>query len=395
MNITEIFEKYEKEKQYLFVPLEKMTDDLGEMIENIVLYGAGSAGIAFLYYLRDVGIEPRYFADANSSKWGQYCEKIPIIDYHKIPELLGEKALIIVTINTDGKKYCKSFDESLRLGGHIGVYRNLHDAGCKNVIDYTYFRRVKELFHGDKYNLPSCSDIFIMENHEKEMEQVYNLLADNESRDIFAKIVYFRMIDDKITIPTNQQNKQYFEYDYFSKNPDEVFVDCGAYNGISLQTFLSENSSFNYYYGFEPDMENFLKLESYVESLPQTTKEKVKIIPKAVYNSNTGAKLYDLHGPGSFITDIGTENIDTITIDEALRGNKATFIKMNIEGSELQALEGAQNTIKKWKPRLAIAAYHKTWDLWKVPLTLYRMDSSYRFYLRSYMNNLSFVYYIV
>ena len=78
-----------------------------------------------------------------------------------------------------------------------------------------------------------------------------------------------------------------------------------------------------------------------------------------------------------------------------LKESNVNFIKMNIEGSELQALKGSQNTIKKWKPRLAIAAYHKTWDLWEVPLILHEMNSSYRFYLRSYMNNLSFVYYVI
>ena len=66
---------------------------------------------------------------------------------------------------------------------------------------------------------------------------------------------------------------------------------------------------------------------------------------------------------------------------------------MNIEGSELQALKGSEKTITNYKPRLAIAGYHKTWDLWKVPLLIYRFNSGYKFYLRSYMNHLSFVYY--
>ena len=66
---------------------------------------------------------------------------------------------------------------------------------------------------------------------------------------------------------------------------------------------------------------------------------------------------------------------------------------MNIEGSELKALAGAQETIKKYKPALAVAGYHKTWDLWEVPLVIRRYDPGYRINLRSYMNHLSFVYY--
>lgn len=80
-------------------------------------------------------------------------------------------------------------------------------------------------------------------------------------------------------------------------------------------------------------------------------------------------------------------------IDNLLNEDGATYIKMNIEGSELQALKGAEETIKSYQPKLAIAGYHKTWDLWKVPLLIYEMNNKYRFYLRSYMNNLSLIYY--
>ncbi len=394
MSIHAIFEEYQKKKDRIEISIDEMKRDLGSMIDKIVLYGAGSAGIAFLYYLRDAGIYPQCFADGNPARWGTECEGIPVIDYRDIVRMVGDDALVIVTINTDGKKYCKSFDEALREGGHTGVHRSIKESGCKNIIDYTYFRRCRKLFHGDKYNLPSCSDVFLMEQHEKDLCEIYSLLEDDKSKEVFEKLVRFRMIDDSIQIPTESMDRQYFEYEFYPRREDEIFVDCGAYNGISFDAFLKANhQQFRKYYGLEPDIGNYMKLQEYIEKLPDEMKSKIVTVNRAAYDENRTLQLYDLNGPGSFIADIGTQRIETVKIDDLVDADGATYIKMNIEGCELQALRGAQRVIRESHPKLAIAGYHKTWDLWEVPKLIYSIDDSYRFYLRSYMNHLSFVYY--
>lgn len=392
--IQSIFEEYYQKKSQIEITIDQMKNDLDNMIDKIVLYGAGSAGIAFLYYLRDVGIEPVYFSDANSYKWGKNCEGLEIIDYREITRRVGRDALVIVTINTDGKKYCKSFEETLRVGGHDGVYKKLKEAGCQNVIDYTYFRRCRKLFRGDRYNLPSCSDVYLMEQHEDDLCDVYSSLADDKSKEVFQRLVRFRMIDDSIQIPTEGQEKQYFEYQLFPKKDDEIFVDCGAYNGISLDAFLRENENhFRRYYGIEPDKDNFVKLKDYISSLSNEVKAKIVITDKAVYDEERTLMLYNLNGPGSFVSDIGKQAVNTDKIDNLLDEDGATYIKMNIEGCEVEALRGAEQTIRRCKPRLAIAGYHKTRDLWEVPKMILSNEPSYKLYLRSYMNNISFVYY--
>ena len=394
--IDDIFKEYNETKDEIEITINQTKADLQPFNEKIVLYGAGSAGIAFLNYLRDIDVEPRFFADADEKRWGTLVEGIEVIDYHQIVEKVGEDALVIVTINTDGVRYCKSFAEALRIGGHIGVHKRLAECGCKNVIDYTYFRRCRALFHDDPYNLPSCSDVHHMEKHKEDMQQVYEWLADDKSREVFLKIIRFRMIDDTILIPTDKQDKQYFEYEFYPKRDDEIFVDCGAFNGISLRTFLAENTNmFSRYYGFEPDSVNYVSLQKYVASLPQELHEKIQIFHKAVYDTDAETMIYALHGPGSFVADIGNEAVQTIRIDTAIYDHKASYIKMNIEGSELNALKGAEKTINYSHPKLAIAGYHKTWDLWEVPKLIHTIDPSYKFYLRSYMNHLSFVYYAI
>lgn len=394
--INEIFQEFKQVRPEIEISLERMKQDLGEMIDHIVLYGAGSAGIAFLKYLNDAGIYPKYFADGNSAKWGSYCQGLEIISPQDIIEREGEDTLVIVTINTDGKRYCKSFAEALRVGGHTGVHSMLREAGCKNLVDYTYFRRCHDLFHGDPYNLPSCSDVDEMLRNEDAVAKVYDWLADDLSRETFCKIVQFRLVDDSIEVPTMAQDNQYFEYEFYNKRNDECFVDCGAFDGISLRTFLKENENqFEHYYGFEPDKDNFERLEGYLSTLSDDVREKMTVFEAAVYDKKGTSMLYSLKGPGSFMADIGNEEVKTITIDEALEGQKATYIKMNIEGSEMQALAGAEQTIRNYKPALAIAGYHKTWDLWEVPMRIKEFHSEYKIYLRSYMNHLSFVYYCV
>lgn len=394
--VRELFEEFLRINSQNEISIEKMREDIGDKIDKICLYGAGSAGIAFLYYLRDVGIEPRYFVDKNPDKQGSFCEGLEVIAPDQILPLVGEQALVIVTINTDGKRYCKSFEEALRKGGHAGVHNMLRACGVKNDIDYTYFRRCHKLFHGDPYNLPSCSDVYHMLDHIADMETVYFYLADDLSKDIYLKILRFRLIDDSITVPTLSQEKQYFEYELYPRRKDEVFIDCGAYDGISARTFLKENSGqFEGYYGFEPDKRNFEALSGYRNGLPERVREKMHIYEKAVYDHNNGICLYELHGPGSFAADIGTNRVESARIDDILNGDRASYIKMNIEGSELPALRGAEQTIRTYQPRLAIAGYHKTWDLWEIPLLIKEYVPSYRIYLRSYMNHLSFVFYCV
>lgn len=396
-DINDIFNEFESVKNKIEISVDEIRLKIQPYLDKIILYGAGSAGIAFLYYLRGIGIYPKYFVDGNPLKHGTIVEGVEVISIQDIEKKVSSEALIIVTINTDGKRYCKSFDEALRLGGHTGVHKSLNDAGYKNIIDYTWFRRCHDLFKNDKYNLPSCSDVNLMYENRSNICDVFNLLADDKSREVFFKIVKFRMIDDSISIPTIQQDNQYFEYNLYKKVENESFVDCGAFNGITLNTFLKNNNNkFNSYYAIEPDVENYNKLLKNVELLDNNIKYKINTYNNSAYDKKTKSiNLYELNGPGTFISEIGSFKSNAISIDEILNGKKATMIKMNIEGSEINALYGAENTIREYKPILAVAGYHKTWDLWEIPKLMFKYYNGYKLFLRSYMNHISFVYYAV
>ena len=187
-SVQDIFREYKLCHKDIDIPLEQLIKDLDKYKGKIVLYGAGSAGIAFLHYLSDIGINPTFFADGDTQKQGNKCENLEIIAPEEIVPRLGENALVIVTINTDGKSYCKDFKAELLAGGHQGVHKRLREFGCKNIVDYTFFRRCYQLFQGEKYNLPACNDVYLMIQMQDEIESVYQMLEDDLSRKVFLAV---------------------------------------------------------------------------------------------------------------------------------------------------------------------------------------------------------------
>ena len=103
-----IYEEFDKIRSEIEISIEKMKSDLGNMINKIVLYGAGSAGIAFLKYLNDAGIYPVCFADGKPEKQGQFCEGLEIISPEDIAARFGADALVIVTIIPTAKDTAKA-----------------------------------------------------------------------------------------------------------------------------------------------------------------------------------------------------------------------------------------------------------------------------------------------
>ncbi len=95
-------------------------------------------------------------------------------------------------------------------------------------------------------------------------------------------------------------------------------------------------------------------------------------------------RFNDTHGPSSYISDSGNTFIQCISLDDILPSLIPTYIKMDIEGAEIEAIKGARNIINEHKPELAISVYHKIEHLWNVPLLLKSIKSNNKLYLRSY-----------
>lgn len=159
----------------------------------------------------------------------------------------------------------------------------------------------------------------------------------------------------------------------------EIFIDCGGYDGSTSVNFINwcENQE-GFVYIWEPDPDNQLKCRKLLDSKNIC----YELISKGVWNEAKELKLIK-GGPCSTISDNGDIKIKVDSIDSVIK-KTATFIKMDIEGSEFYALLGAKNIISKYKPKLAISIYHKAKDIWELPWLIHRINPEYVFFLRHY-----------
>ena len=230
----------------------------------------------------------------------------------------------------------------------------------------------------------------IMDNLDR-IEAVYNLLTDDYSRMVYLNVIMYRLtINVEYILRAYSQEPQYFIQKYRGLDRNEVFVDCGAFIGDSFQKYCYYNTPPARAYLFEPDFRNIKKINTLLQNMNIDTK--VKIIEKGVY-SQTGNMYFhqDLSGEGSGLTDTLSKDdisIEVTCIDDSIN-DEVTFIKMDIEGSEMAAVEGAKIHIADSYPKLAICLYHKVSDLWEIPLEIQKMFPRYKNYVLRHHRKIS------
>lgn len=176
--------------------------------------------------------------------------------------------------------------------------------------------------------------------------------------------------------------RQYFIDNLFKPSEEEVFIDAGCYDGESTLDFINWcHGKYKKIYAFEPDSKNFKICQ---EMFKQTQINDFELMNVGLWNKDEVLSFTNTGGGDSRINDTGTSQIEAVSLDQILNGEKVTFIKMDIEGSELQALEGAKQTIQTYRPKLAICIYHKPEDILDIQLYIKSLVPDYQFYIRHY-----------
>lgn len=212
-----------------------------------------------------------------------------------------------------------------------------------------------------------------------ELEKVYNLLADEKSKKVFENTVMYR-ITGKINylFEIETSSNEAFE-NILKLKSDEVYCDLGAYNGDTVDEFLSvTNKKYEKIYAFEPDRKNFKKLEKNFGD-----KDNVFLFNSAV-NDISGEIGFLTNGGRHSVVSNNGEKISALSLDDVLNGEKATYIKFDVEGMEQNAIIGAKETILKYKPKMLVSAYHKTDDYFTLPLLVNSIRDDYKIYMRHY-----------
>lgn len=184
----------------------------------------------------------------------------------------------------------------------------------------------------------------------------------------------------------------YFDLPELQTEEKEIFVDAGGYNGETTSMFLEwakGRCEAAEVYIFEPDAESKKKCEALFGKLKNVT-----IIPKGLWNKRadlqfisdgSDSRIVETAGKADSVNTTNAANtVSVVTLDKELANKEITFIKMDIEGAELKALQGAEKIIRTYKPKMAISVYHKPEDIIEIPRLLLAYNPEYRFWLRHY-----------
>ena len=175
-------------------------------------------------------------------------------------------------------------------------------------------------------------------------------------------------------------------YDLFSPIEGEIFIDAGCYDGETSCAFLDWcHGNYEHIYAFEPTPE---MAEVARENFQKKRIEKFDL-QEAVCWSKSGRVRFSISTirSASFVSgDDG--DMKAVSIDDILQGNPVTFIKMDVEGSEMEALRGAAESIQRYKPRLAISLYHKPEDIFEIPSYIISLNHDYKLYIRHYTSDI-------
>lgn len=178
----------------------------------------------------------------------------------------------------------------------------------------------------------------------------------------------------------SDNENQYFD-ESLVYGEEEVFVDCGCFDGNNSIEFTKRCKSYKKIIVFEPDGKNIEKIK---ENFAKHGISSADFYQNAVWNKEEVLYFQSDADDLCSVKSSGTLAVQGNTIDNATQGKRVTFIKMDIEGSELFALEGAKETISTHKPKLAISIYHKPEDILELPLYIKSLVPEYQFFLRHY-----------
>ncbi len=241
---------------------------------------------------------------------------------------------------------------------------------------------IKKISLNHKVIMPSVpvygDNIFnkdFLEKNLNEIELAYNSFADKKSKDVFESIIRFQITGDlNYCFSCESHKDEAFEILNLSKN--ECFLDLGAYRGDTIREFLQYVKGYEKIVAVEPDKRTFKKLQTNCESLNNCI-----TLNNAVWNESKELHFDDNKGRGSSAKDVG-DGVMSVTVDElAKEYGSFTYINIDVEGAEKEMLQGAEKSLQH-KPKLCMAAYHRSEDVFSLVNSIKKMNGDYKIYLR-------------
>jgi FkbM family methyltransferase len=330
--------------------------------DRVVIFGAGQIGVDALRGLRAMGIEPRGFSDNSTTRWGQVIDGVEVVSPASLPDVVEDPCIIVAVWRS------KVVLEQLRV------------MGLSRVVSFKalFWHRPEVFLPYMRLDLPSR-----MLGASSAIRAVKESLADERSRDEFVRQLDWLGSFQSFALPRDADEDQYFAFDLFTPRADDVFVDCGAYDGDTARQVLSRWPAGVAVHALEPDPANCRALESWKSGL--LDREAAAIHVHRCASSDRRCSLrFSSAGPGSGFAPNGDLVVEALPLDELFESTRTTFIKMDIEGAEVDALRGATALLRRDRPIVAACLYHRQEHLWEIPALLIAANPDYRLHIRRY-----------
>ncbi len=317
----------------------------------IALYGMGNGAERIIEQMRLHGTAPAcVFASDEFVRGQEFCG-FRVMRYDEAKAVFGDM-LVLVAFGTAREE----------------VIARIRDIASE-----------QELYVPD---LPVVSgELFTLEFARKNRENlqwVYDRLADDISKKTFESIIRYKLTWQAEHLFACEQPQDEAYENLLCLKPGERFLDLGAYRGDTVEEFIRRCPDYASVTAVEPDGYCCRKLIERTASLRNC------ICIHAAASSRSGEAFFAAKaGRGSRLSDNG-EKIQTVCVDDLANGGKFTFLNIDVEGAESDVIAGAAKTIARCRPKLLLAAYHRSEDLFRLPMQVLRLHPNYKLYLRKH-----------
>jgi FkbM family methyltransferase len=349
---------------------------------SVVIYGAGGLGRKILAGLRairesvnPVGVPtPLAFADLNRELWGTSLDGLPVLAPEAAAREFGSSAAFVVGVWSPGSERRFSY-----------IKTRLTALGCSRVVSFILlFWKYPDVFLPHR-RIDAPHKIAA---RAEDVRRAFALFEDDESRGAFlVQLARAQFWSDYDPPAAAVSEDHYFPDGLFSLRPDEVFVDGGAFDGDTIRELIRHAGGrppFAKVVAFEPDPANFERLERYLATLPVELARRIEFHRLGVGERPERARFAADGTVDSAIDPAGSLETEIVTLDTILGPTVPTFIKMDIEGAEPEALAGGRQVIARHTPVLAICVYHQQDHLWRIPMLIHSFSEHYCLFLRRF-----------
>lgn len=329
-------------------------------LPRIAILGAAEEGIRLVEICQGRGIEIVALCDANPAKHGMAVGAYVVQPVERLEDVDRSTPVVVAS-----HRVLKVVDYVQRMG-----FRHVAPLALLQLLS-------PEIFRPHMFYDGWLEDLF--ENRDK-YRTLFELLADDFSRQVLDAVLGYRMSADATVLRPVVEWELYNPAGLLHFGDHEVYIDGGTFDGDTIRLFIKRvNGKFDRIIGFEPDPETFKRLKENFAHEPR-----MEPINKGLFSHTTVLRFNNSGTRGSIFTGEEGIKVPVTSLDEMLEEAPVTYIKLNIEGAEPEALNGAAKAIKRCTPLLAISAYHKPGHLWQLPFQIQELNERYKLYLRQH-----------